>query len=67
MCCLVPGDIDLANGVNFVDYNLFAEFWGNTGCGPCSWCNKADCNQSGEVDFDDLKIFTLKWLLGASI
>jgi hypothetical protein len=63
---LIPaGDLDCPDGVNFIDYALFASQWGSDNCSPSNGnCQGADINQSGTVDFWDLEIFTQHWLEG---
>jgi len=53
------------DGVNFVDFALFASHWGLNNCNPANYyCDYTDLNQSGSVDFRDLEIFTEHWLEG---
>ena len=63
---LIPAaDIDCPDGVNFIDFALFASQWGRDNCSPSNGnCLGADINQSGIVDFWDLEIFTQHWLEG---
>jgi hypothetical protein len=63
---LIPaGDLDCPDGVNFVDFALFASQWGIDNCSPSNGnCQGADINQSGTVDFRDLEIFAQHWLEG---
>jgi len=63
---LIPaGDLDCPDGVNFVDFALFASQWGIDNCSPSNGnCQGADINQSGTVDFRDLEILTQHWLEG---
>jgi len=61
---ILPGDLNLANGVDFVDYSLFAQNYGE-GCTACEWCNCADMDKNAVVDANDLKILAESWLLGA--
>ena len=63
---LIPaGDLDCPDGVNFIDFALFASQWGRDNCSPSNGnCQGADINQSGTVDFLDLEIFTRHWLEG---
>jgi hypothetical protein len=60
------GDLNLDGTVNFIDFAIFANQWRSTGCTACDWCNGADIDHSGEVNFADLKILTENWLKGAS-
>ncbi|MHC4244133.1 MAG: GLUG motif-containing protein [Planctomycetota bacterium] len=63
---LIPvGDLDCPDGVNFIDFAIFASQWGRDNCSPSNNnCQGADINQSGTVDFRDLEIFTQHWLEG---
>jgi len=63
---LIPaGDLDCPDGVNFIDFALFASQWGLDNCTPANNnCQGADINQSGIVDFRDLEIFARHWLDG---
>ena len=63
---IVPGDLNLDGGVDFVDFAVFADNWHSSGCGPCSWCDRADINHDGEVDFRDAEIIANNWLKGKS-
>jgi hypothetical protein len=63
---LIPyGDFACPDGVNFIDFALFATQWGRDNCSPSNGnCLGADINLSGTVDFWDLQIFTQHWLEG---
>ncbi|MBN1807318.1 MAG: hypothetical protein JW837_18880 [Sedimentisphaerales bacterium] len=63
---LIPvSDLVCPDGVNFIDFAVFASQWGNKNCSPSnSNCQGADINQSGIVDFWDLEIFAKHWLEG---
>jgi len=63
---IIPGDLNLDGGVNFIDFAIFANSWCDSGCAPCPWCNHADIDQSGEVNYVDLKIMANNWLKGFS-
>jgi hypothetical protein len=56
-----PGDINLDGKVDCGDVEILMENWGATGCGPYSWCNRADIDQNGVVDIDDLLIIVENW------
>jgi hypothetical protein len=59
------GDLDCPDGVNFIDFAIFAGQWGRDNCNPSNGnCQGADINQSGTVDFRDLEIFAQHWLEG---
>jgi hypothetical protein len=62
---LIPApDLVCPDGVNFIDFAIFASQWGRENCSPPSNCLGADFNQSGIVDFWDLEIFARYWLEG---
>ena len=63
---LIPAaDLDCPDGVNFIDFAIFAEQWGQDNCNPSNGnCQGADINNSGTVDFWDFEIFTQHWLEG---
>ncbi len=63
---LIPAaDIDCPDGVNFIDFAIFANQWGRENCNSSNaYCGGADLNQSGTVDFWDLEIFSKHWLEG---
>jgi hypothetical protein len=63
---LIPvADLDCPDGVNFIDFAIFASQWGRDNCNPSNAnCQGADINQSGIVDFWDLEIFAQHWLEG---
>ena len=63
---LIPApDLVCPDGVNFIDFAIFASQWGRDNCGFSNGnCQGADLNQSGTVDFWDLEIFAQHWLEG---
>jgi hypothetical protein len=63
---LIPAaDLDCPDGVNFIDFAIFASQWGRDNCSPANGnCQGADINHSGIVDFYDLEIFARHWLEG---
>jgi len=52
------------DGVDFLDYGFFADYYGVIDCNAANDCNSADLNYSGEVDTNDLKIFRDYWMEG---
>ena len=53
------------DGVDFIDFAFFASHWRDEMCNPAnSSCQGTDLDNSGSVDFNDLKIFTDNWLEG---
>jgi hypothetical protein len=60
-----PGDLSCPDGVNFLDFVLFAANWRHTNCGGINFtCAGADLDKSGSVEFRDLLIFAENWLAG---
>jgi hypothetical protein len=51
-------DLDYDYDVDFKDYVYLANNWGSN----CGWCNGADFDNNGTIDFSDLKIFVEAWL-----
>jgi Leucine-rich repeat (LRR) protein/subtilisin family serine protease len=49
------------NPFDFRDFATFAWYWGETGCGICGG---ADLDAEGDVDLQDLVIFSENWLEG---
>ena len=54
-------DLDGDRKVDLVDYAMFTQQWGKSGCGDCGW---ADLIGDKDVDFGDLREFTVNWLAG---
>jgi len=52
--------------VDFADFAILAEYWGDSNCLPPSHCGGADLNGSGAVDMADLAIFAEHWLKSTS-
>jgi hypothetical protein len=49
--------------VDFCDYAILASHWQATDCNePGGWCEGADLDIDGNVDFDDLMLFCKYWL-----
>jgi hypothetical protein len=49
--------------VNFTDYAVWAQYWGQTGCEPNTCGYYADYNFDGHVDYADLGFFAEYWLM----
>lgn len=49
---------DITPEINFTDFALFATHWQETDCS----CAGVDLSSDGNIDFDDLKKLTKKWL-----
>jgi len=48
--------------VDMVDYSRLTGNWMATGCHEPDWCDGADIDWSGRVDWADLKALALQWL-----
>jgi hypothetical protein len=50
--------------INFEDFALFSSHWHQQGCEDpnTDWCQQADLDHSGNVDANDLDLFTRHWL-----
>ena len=58
----LDGDIARNNTVDWVDLNIIAQYWLDTGCGDADqWCGKADVDGSTGVDFADYAILAKDW------
>lgn len=49
--------------VNFGDFSIFAYYWVDYECVWPDWCESADSDESGLVDYNDLIAFFEKWLV----
>ena len=59
------GDFLCPDGVSFVDFSWFADYWRQNYCNAANYyCQGIDLDQSGSVDFSDLAIFADNWLAG---
>ena len=59
------GDFDNDNKVTFSDFAFFASRWNNQGCVFPDYCETADLDLSGEINYQDLAILVENWLEGA--
>ncbi len=60
-----PGDLVCPDGVNFHDFVWFAARWRQKACGEANlYCDGADVDKSGVVEYRDLAIFAENWLAG---
>ncbi len=57
-------DIDLDSEVNFIDYAMLCDLWGQTACEFPDFCNGCDLDKSDVVDMNDLSQMTEYWLFG---
>lgn len=55
-------NLDVDDDVDFEDFAIFAQHWGESGCGHRYWCGGADLDFSGSVDVKDLAILAKNWL-----
>ena len=56
-------NLDHTGLVNLNDFVLFAHKWLQEDCFPPFWCEGADLNKDGSVDFVDLNNLASSWLL----
>jgi len=61
-CAAMPGDTNLDNTVDLADFAAFAQAWKAGDCEGSNTCRKADIDQSGGVDYRDLRILAENWL-----
>jgi len=47
--------------VNLLDYAVLASYWLVEDCNDTNWCDGADLDLDGDVDFDDLGLFVEYW------
>jgi len=63
----VSADINRDRKVNLTDYAVLAGKWASIDCNETNnWCEKADIDRSGVVDFNDLFVMAQNWLEGTS-
>jgi hypothetical protein len=55
-----PPDINGDGDINFEDYEFISWYWMQP-CSDPNWCQGADLDLSGLVDYQDLKTFTQNW------
>ncbi len=60
-------DLNSDGWIDFGDFALFSLHWNQKGCEDpnTNWCQRADFDFSGNVDANDLHIFTQYWLLSS--
>jgi len=61
---ILPADFLCPDGVDFIDYAYFSDYWLNENCAASNDCDGTDFDLSDTVDSNDLKIFCDYWLLG---
>ncbi len=57
------GDFNSDDKVTFSDFAFFVERWDRQNCEWPDYCEAADLDLSGEVDYEDLAVFAANWLL----
>jgi len=61
----MTGDFLCPDGVDMADFSFFAAYWGRNDCEPANgYCDGADTDQDGDVDWLDLKNLVDNWLAG---
>ena len=55
-------DFNNDNVVNFPDLAFLAYYWLQTGCSGPDWCQGCDLDTNGDVDANDLLLFSEFWL-----
>lgn len=56
------GDLNQDGRVDILDYAAFASYWAKTSCDSSVWCNYADMNISGQVNYADVRVLADNWL-----
>ena len=59
-----PADLTKNYWIDFADYARFSLQWLNTNCAGPDFCDGADFEPDGDVDFDDLDFLLNVWLTG---
>lgn len=55
-------NLDAYAYIDFHDFAMFAEHWGESGCCHRYWCGGADLDGNGTVNMIDVAIFAENWL-----
>jgi hypothetical protein len=63
---VIPGDIYSDGMVNLVDLSLLFTHWLSDDCDEPDWCEGADIDMGGYVDFADVAILANYWLEGVN-
>jgi hypothetical protein len=59
----MPGDFDYGGIVNLGDFSILENWWQSTDCNNLNdWCQGADTDEDGDVDYDDLFVIFQNWL-----
>ncbi len=56
------GEFVQPKGINYLDYAFIAVHWMENNCANINYCDGADLDFSGKVDWTDLLIFTNHWM-----
>lgn len=59
----VFGDFDSNGAVDLEDYAMLAYWWLEGSCASLDWCEDADIDKNGEVDYNDLQLFCSDYLI----
>jgi hypothetical protein len=60
---LLQADLDGSGGVDFLDFAIFASYWGND-CIATDSCGHANLDGVHGIDYSDLALFVDVWLWG---
>ena len=55
-------DLNIDSEINFIDFTVLGSHWQSSDCRTAGWCDDADLDLSGTVDFIDLQLLTERWL-----
>ncbi|MHC4115379.1 MAG: hypothetical protein ACYSSL_08700, partial [Planctomycetota bacterium] len=55
-------DLNSDEKINFIDFAIFALQWDADDCNNPNWCDGADLDRNGNVDYNDLGLFVEYWL-----
>jgi hypothetical protein len=55
-------DLNDSGRVNFSDFTPLSTYWLKSGCTAPQYCQGADIDHSGKVDFADLLLFIDQWM-----
>ena len=55
-------DLNSDDKVDFTDFAIFSSQWNVNDCNDPNWCDGADLDREGNVDYNDLGLFVEYWL-----
>lgn len=58
----IPGDLTGDDWVDLTDFAVLMQYWSDTTCEFPDWCDGADFEPDGDVDWDDLAFLLDNWL-----